>query len=75
MEDSRIVELFWRRSENAIRETELAYGRYGKAIASIIAWAGKNRKTAAIIAFKNGLCKRTRSTLHQINGSNGFMLY
>lgn len=36
MEDSRIVELFWRRSENAIRETELAYGRYGKVIAKNI---------------------------------------
>ena len=28
MEDSGIVELYWRRDENAIRETERKYGRY-----------------------------------------------
>ena len=28
MEDNNIVELFWRRSESAIAETELKYGRY-----------------------------------------------
>lgn len=28
MEDERIVELFWRRSEEAIRETEAKYGSY-----------------------------------------------
>ena len=27
MEDNRIVELFWERNENAIKETELKYGR------------------------------------------------
>ena len=33
MEDSRIVELFWQRSEGAIAETEKKYGRYCHAIA------------------------------------------
>ncbi|MCM1027636.1 MAG: RNA polymerase sigma factor [Roseburia sp.] len=33
MEDSRIVELYWARSENAIRETSAKYGRYCRAIA------------------------------------------
>lgn len=33
MEDSRIVELYWARSENAIRETSAKYGRYCHAIA------------------------------------------
>lgn len=28
MDDGRIVELFWARSENAIKETEKKYGRY-----------------------------------------------
>ena len=28
MEDNNIVELFWRRSESAISETELKYGKY-----------------------------------------------
>lgn len=28
MEDNNIVELFWRRSESAIAETELKYGKY-----------------------------------------------
>jgi RNA polymerase sigma-70 factor (ECF subfamily) len=33
MEDSKIIELYWNRSENAIRETEAAYGSYCKTIA------------------------------------------
>lgn len=28
MEDSKIVELYWQRDENAVRETERKYGRY-----------------------------------------------
>ena len=28
MEDERIIELYWERSENAIRETEAKYGKY-----------------------------------------------
>jgi len=36
MEDSRIVELYWSRSESAIRETETAYGPYCGAIAKSI---------------------------------------
>lgn len=28
MEDERIVELYWERNENAIRETEMKYGKY-----------------------------------------------
>ena len=28
MEDNNIVELFWRRNESAIAETELKYGKY-----------------------------------------------
>ena len=33
MEDERIVFLYWERDENAIRETEIKYGRYCHAIA------------------------------------------
>lgn len=33
MEDSRIVELYWQRSEDAIRETDLKYGQYCFSIA------------------------------------------
>ena len=33
MEDERIVLLYWERDENAIRETEIKYGRYCHAIA------------------------------------------
>ncbi len=33
MDDSGIVELYWKRSETAIRETETAYGRYCTAMA------------------------------------------
>ena len=33
MEDSKIVELYWRRDETAIRETEAKYGRYLQKIA------------------------------------------
>jgi len=33
MEDERIVMLYWERNENAIRETEIKYGRYCYAIA------------------------------------------
>ncbi len=36
MEDSRIVSLYWERSETAIVETERAYGKYGLAIAKNI---------------------------------------
>ena len=33
MEDSRIVELYWERSENAVAETAKKYGRYCRSIA------------------------------------------
>lgn len=33
MEDDRIVELYWSRSENAIAETSKKYGKYCYAIA------------------------------------------
>ena len=33
MEDSEIIELFWNRDEDAIRQTDLRYGRYLKSIA------------------------------------------
>ena len=33
MEDERIVELYWERSESAISETETKYGRYLKTVA------------------------------------------
>lgn len=33
MEDSRIIELFWERAEDAISETDLKYGKYCYAIA------------------------------------------
>ena len=36
MEDSKIMALFWSRSESAIRETETAYGRYSLGIAQNI---------------------------------------
>lgn len=36
MDDCRIVELYWRRSESAINETALKYGRYCYAIANNI---------------------------------------
>lgn len=36
MEDSRIVELYWQRSEDAIQETDLKYGKYCFAIANNI---------------------------------------
>ena len=33
MEDSKIIELYWQRNENAIRQTEIKYGRYCHSIA------------------------------------------
>lgn len=36
MEDARIVELFWARNENAIKETDAAYGRRLNALAKNI---------------------------------------
>ena len=33
MEDEKIVELYWERNENAIRETEIKYGKYCYAVA------------------------------------------
>lgn len=33
MEDEKIVMLYWERSENAVRETELKYGKYCHAVA------------------------------------------
>ena len=32
MEDTKIIDLFWGRDERAIRETEIAYGRYCRTI-------------------------------------------
>ncbi len=36
MEDARIVDLYWQRSEEAITQTQIKYGRYCSAIASNI---------------------------------------
>ena len=36
MTDEQIVDLFWARSENAIRETELKYGRLCRSLAGNI---------------------------------------
>ena len=36
MDDDKIIELFWERSEDAIRETEAKYGRYMTSVASNI---------------------------------------
>ena len=33
MEDSRIIELYWQRSENAITETDKKYGAYCNTVA------------------------------------------
>lgn len=33
MEDNKIIDLFWKRDESAIRETEITYGRYCRTIA------------------------------------------
>ena len=33
MEDTKIIDLFWKRDERAIQETEIAYGRYCRTIA------------------------------------------
>ena len=33
MEDNKIIDLFWKRDESAIRETEINYGRYCRTIA------------------------------------------
>ena len=35
MEDSRIIELYWQRSENAITETDKKYGAYCSTVALI----------------------------------------
>lgn len=44
MEDDRIIELYWRREETAITETDKKYGRYCFAIARNILWSEEDAK-------------------------------
>lgn len=39
MEDAKIIELYWARNEDAIRETEASYGRKLNALAKKILWS------------------------------------
>ena len=49
--------------------------RHGKAIAAIVAGAGKHSESTACIALKDSSRQSTRSTLHQVNGYHRLMLY
>ena len=51
MDDSRIVELYWARSESAITETALKYGKYCYTLAHNILG---NAQDADYILFPNG---------------------
>ena len=44
MEDSRIIELYWQRSENAIAETDRKYGAYCSTVAFNISMSVKSKK-------------------------------
>ena len=42
MEDERIVELYWERSESAIKETQRKYGKYCHSIAYAILYSSED---------------------------------
>ena len=51
MDDNRIVALYWERSENAIRQTEEAYGRYCTAIAKNVLGNGQDAEECVNDAY------------------------
>jgi RNA polymerase sigma-70 factor (ECF subfamily) len=58
MDDDKIIELFWERSEDAIRETEAKYGRYMTSVASNILTDEQDRRECisdALLAAWNAI--------------------